>query len=308
MHMRRLALRTATLGATLACLAACGAPGITPTAPGAATLDSLAPKAKTGTVYTCQYQTQLRCLVYQNDKIKKTLSSGLKKPTSIVAGADGLVYISDESAKAILVYSAGLQKHMQTLDDGADAPVDVAVYKDQVLAANAKNATFFAKGATKPTVTLTASGVSKATGVAFDPSGNCYLSFATKTGAAVNEFKGCKGKGQNLKISPGSPYGIAFDGSGNLYYATFSSSTNGVYRCSGVTSCKLALSGFHIPQYLNFGTNFKDLWVTDLGTYSPGVAYLYEFDAANGKQLAKITEGLSFFAPPAGVSPGPGAL
>ena len=55
-----------------------------------------------------------------------------------------------------------------------------------------------------------------------------------------------------------------------------------------MTSCKLALSGFHIPQYLNFGTNFKDLWVTDLGTYSPGVAYLYEFNAANGKQLAKL--------------------
>jgi len=275
---------------------------------GATALDSLAPNARTGTVYTCQYQTQLRCLVYKNAKIKKTLSTGLKKPTSIVAGADGLVYISDETAKAILVYSAGLQKHMQTLDDGANAPIDVAVYKDQVLAANAKNATFFAKGATKPTVTLTASGISKATGVAFDPSGNCYLSFATKTGAQVDEFKGCKGKGLNLKVSPGSPYGIAFDGSGNLYYATISASTNGVYKCSGVTSCKLTLSGFHIPQYLNFGTNFKDLWVTDLGTYSPGVAYLYEFNAASGKQLAKITQGLSFFAPPAGVSPGPGAL
>jgi hypothetical protein len=75
-----------------------------------------------------------------------------------------------------------------------------------------------------------------------------------------------------------------------------------------VQSCKLAFSGFHIPQYLNFGPKFTDVWVTDLGTYSPGLAYLYEFNAATGKELAKISDGLSFFAPPAGVSPGPGAL
>ncbi|HEY1882913.1 MAG TPA: hypothetical protein VGG51_07730 [Candidatus Cybelea sp.] len=307
--MRRLALRTAALAASLAGLAACGAPEISPVAaPGAAAPDSIAPKAKTGTVYTCQNQTQLRCLVYQNGKIKKTLSAGLQKPAGIVAGADGLVYIADEDAKAILVYSAGLQKQMQKLADGANAPVDVAVYKDEVLAANVKNATFFKKGATKPTATLTASGITKASGVAFDPAGNCYLSFAAKSGARVDEFKGCKGKGQDLNISPGSPYGIAFDGSGNLYYATFSGSTNGVYKCSGVKSCKLALSGFHIPQYLNFGPNFTDLWVTDLGTYSPGLAYLDEFNAASGKQLAAISDGLSFFAPPAGVSPGPGSL
>ncbi len=277
------------------------------TASGAAP-DTLAPKPKTGTVYTCQNQTQHRCLVYQNGKIEKTLSAGLVKPAGVVAGADGLVYVADEGAKAILVYSAGLQKQMQKLGDGTNAPVNVAVYKDEVLAANGKNATFFKKGATKPTATLTASGVSKASGVAFDPSGNCYLSFAAKSGAQVDEFTDCTGKGQDLKISPGSPYGIAFDGTGNLYYATFSGSTSGVYKCNGVKSCKLALSGFHIPQYLNFGPNFTDLWVTDLGTYSPGLAYLYEFNAANGRQLAVISDGLDFFAPPAGVSPGPGAL
>ncbi|HEX4013295.1 MAG TPA: hypothetical protein VHX17_05310 [Candidatus Cybelea sp.] len=306
--MRRFTPRIAALAASLACLAACGAPGASPSsipfaAPSAGLRD-----AKSGTVYTCQSQSQLRCLVYQKGKIKKTLSSGLKKPMGIVAGADGLVYIADENAKAILVYSAGLTKKMQTLDDGGNAPVDVAVYKDEVLAANAKNATFFKKGASKPAATLVASGISKTTGVAFDPSGNCYASFATKSGAEVDEFKACKGKAQDLKISPGAPYGIAFDGSGNLYYATFSASTNGVYACSGVKSCKQVFNGFHIPQYVNFGPDFSDLWVTDLGTYSPGVAYLYEFDVANGKQLAVITDGLSFFAPPTGVAPGPGAL
>jgi small nuclear ribonucleoprotein (snRNP)-like protein len=310
MHTQRLALRTAALGASLACLAACGAPGLSPmTAPGVATLDSLAPNAKAGTyLYTCQTMSLVDCLVYQNNKVTATLKKGFKKPAGVVAGADGLLYIADENAKTILVYSAGAKKLMRTLNNGGNAPLDVAVYKDEVIAANQKNLTFFKKGATKPSATLKDSRMTQGTGVAFDPSGNCYLAFDTSgSGAHVDEFKGCKGKGQDLDIGPALPYGLAFDGSGNLYYTTFASSANGVYKCTGVKSCKLILSHFYEPQYLNFTANFTDFWVSDLGNYQYG-AFMYEFSTAKAKQVAKITAGLSFFNPPTGVAPGPGSL
>ena len=206
MHTQRLALRTAALGASLACLAACGAPGLSPmTAPGVATLDSLAPNAKAGTyLYTCQAMSLVDCLVYQNNKVTQTLKKGFKKPAGVVAGADGLLYIADENAKTILVYSAGAKKLMRTLNNGGNAPLDVAVYKDEVIAANQKNLTFFKKGATKPSATLKDSRMTQGTGVAFDPSGNCYLAFDTSgSGARVTSSKAARVK---AKISISAPH------------------------------------------------------------------------------------------------------
>ncbi|HEY2474305.1 MAG TPA: hypothetical protein VGI19_05830 [Candidatus Cybelea sp.] len=308
--MRRFFLRIVALGASLACLAACGTAGLNPTAvPGTTPLGQRTLDAKSGTyVYTCQYQTLVDCLVYQKNKIVRTLKTGLKKPAGVVAGVDGLLYVADENAKKILVYSAGAKKLMRSVSDGADVPVDVAVYKDELAVANQKNMTFFAKGAKKPTATLKDSRAAKGVGAAFDSAGNCYFSFTTSgSGAHVDEFKGCKGKGQDLNISPGSPYGIAFDGKDNLYYASFPSSANGVYKCTGVTSCKQFSNIFYEPQYLNFSESFTELWVSDAGNYSKG-AFLDEFNVANGKLVDTITQGLSFFNQPSGVAPGPGSL
>ncbi|MGC9992562.1 MAG: hypothetical protein ABSD52_09245 [Candidatus Cybelea sp.] len=302
------------LGAPALLVAGCGggqqfAPA---NAPAAAPITSNA-NAKGGASYeyTCQSETSnIDCLVYQDNKTVRTITKGLKKPLGVAAGKDGLFYIADQSAKDIFVYSAGGAKLVATLSDASNAPVDVAVYNDEVAAANKNTLTFFKKGATKPTLTLKDSTAVQGSGAAFDSAGNCYWSFTTKSGASVDEFKGCKGSPVNLKISPGTPYGIAFDGSGNLYYTSYNAAGRGIYTCSGVKSCALAFTklSFINPQYVNFSSNFADVWIDDPGSYSCYCNGLYGIDVKTGKESGKILNGLSFFDPPTGVAIGPGPL
>lgn len=300
------------LGVSALLIAGCGAQQLAPTnAPPA----PITPNAKGGTsyAYTCQSSSSnVDCLVYQGIKMVRTITKGLKKPLGVAAGKDGLFYIADESAKAIFVYSAGGAKLDATLSDGSDAPVDVAVYNDEVAASNKNTLTFFAKGATKPTLTLKDTTAVQGYGAAFDSAGNCYWSFKTKSGASVDEFKGCKGKPVNLKIAPGTPYGIAFDGSGNLYYTSYNAADKGIYTCAGVKSCALAFTKinppFVDPQYIKFSSDFSDVWIDDPGDYQCYCSGLYGIDVKTGKEAGKILSGLSFFNPPSGVAIGPGPL
>jgi hypothetical protein len=299
------------LGAPALLVAGCGAQQLTPANAPAAALITPNANGAASYAYTCQSQTSnIDCLVFQGTKTVRTLTKGLKKPLGVAAGKDGLFYIADESAKDIFVYSAGGAKLVATLSDGSNAPVDVAVYNDEVAAVNKNTLTFFKKGATKPTLTLKDSTAVQGSGAAFDSAGNCYWSFTTKSGASVDEFKGCKGKPVNLKISPGAPYGIAFDGSGNLYYTGYNASGRGIYACSGVKSCALAFTklGFNNPQYLNFSSDFADLWINDPGNYGCYCQGLFGIDLKTGKEVGKIQSGFSFFDPPSGVAIGPGPL
>lgn len=297
-------------GAVLSIVSGCGAPQSLPiSGPSLSAAGNPAtPDKASSYTYTCQNAetSNTDCLVYQGAKIVKTIKT-VKIPLGVAAGKDGNFYVGDASKKSIYVFSAGAKKLSATIDNAGNVPFDVAVYSDEIAAANQKSLTFFAKGATKPTRTLKASGVVQGSGAAFDSKGNCYWAFSTSSGSQVDEFKGCKGRGINLKVSGGTPYGIAFDGKDNLYYTSYSSSANGVYVCAGVKSCKLTYSNFINPQYLNFSSGYADLWVSDTGTYSQG-AFLDEIEISSGKQIAKISNGISFFDPPSGVASGPGPL
>lgn len=300
-----------SLAASALGVAGCGAQQLGPAAPPGAAMTKVSSDAKGGAsyAYTCQSATSnVDCLVYQGSKIVRTLTKGLKTPLGVAAGKDGLFYIADKSAGDVFVYSAGGAKLVATLNDAGNSPVDVAVYDDEVVASNKSSLTFFAKGATKPTLTLKDSTAVQGSGAAFDSAGNCYWSFTTKSGASVDEFKGCKGKGQDLKITPGHPYGIAFDGSGDLYYTSYEASGAGVYVCAGVESCKLTYKQFIDPQYVNFSSDFSDVWIDDPGDYQCYCSGLYEIDVKTGKEVGKITNSLSFFDPPSGVAVGPGPL
>ncbi|MGA8795511.1 MAG: hypothetical protein WB526_00410 [Candidatus Cybelea sp.] len=303
-------IRLVSLWASALFVAGCGTQQLTPAnAPAAASITS---NAKGGAyAYTCQSgSSNVDCLVYQGSKPARTLTKGLKKPLGVAAGKDGLFYVADQSANDIFVYSAGGAKLVATLSDAGEAPVDVAVYNDEVAASNKNTLTFFAKGASKPTLTLKDKTAVQGSGAAFDSAGNCYWSFTTKSGASVDEFKGCKGKPLNLKIASGTPYGIAFDGNGNLYYTSYNGSVRGIYACSGVKSCGLVFTKLQFidPQYLNFSSNFADVWIEDPGDYQCYCTGLYGIDVKTGKEVAKILNGMSFFDPPSGVAAGPGPL
>lgn len=312
LHQNSL-LRLVSLWACALLVAGCGAQRLLPVNPSSAAGPArITSDGKAGAyVYTCQSEsTNVDCLVYQGTKTIRTLTKGLKRPLGVAAGKDGLFYVADSSAKDIFVYSAGGAKLIHTLSDGGNAPVDVAVYNDEVAASNKNTLTFFKKGATKPTLTLKDTTAVQGSGAAFDSAGNCYWSFSTKTGGSVDEFKGCKGKPVNLKIAPATPYGIAFDGNGNLYYTSYNGSERGIYACSGVKSCALVFASltFVDPQYVNFSSNFADVWIDDPGDYQCYCSGLYEIDVKSGKEVAKIRSGLSFFNPPSGVAAGPGPL
>jgi hypothetical protein len=310
MKRRTSLLRLVNLWALALLVAGCGAQQLTQAfAPPAA---PITPNAKGGAyVYTCQSESShVDCLVYQGGKTVRTLTKGFKKPVGVAAGKDGLFYVADASAKDVFVYSAGGAKLVATLSDASNAPVDVAVYNDEVAASNKNTLTFFKKGASKPTLTLKDTTAVQGSGAAFDSTGNCYWSFSTKSGATVDEFKGCKGKPVNLKITPGTPYGIAFDGKDNLYYTSYNGSVKGIYACSGVKSCAVAFTTltFVDPQYLSFSSNFADVWIDDTGNYQCYCTGLYGIDVKTGKEVEKIQSGLSFFNPPSGVAAGPGPL
>ncbi len=292
-------------------VAGCGTQPLAPVAssggvPAAAVLRD----AKSGGtfVYTCQNETSIDCLVYSGQNVVRTIKKDVVKPGGGAAGKDGLFYVADESGDDVAVFSAGGKKLLSKLSNGGNAPDDVAVYNDEVAVSNQKSMTYFAKGAKKPTRTLKDSNAQQGRGAAFDSKGNCYWSFENKSSTAqLDEFKGCTGKPQDLKISGGSPYGIAFDAKGNLYFTGYSSPSRGVYRCSGIKSCKLTWSSFVNPQYLNFSEDFSDLWVCDPANYQ-STAALYEIDISSGKVIDEITYGISGLNPPIGIASGPGPL
>lgn len=305
--IRTPALRALAFTA-LTTIAGCAAQPLAPPSD-AAPAPLLSPKGAAGFVYTCQNELSVvDCLVYSGQNVVRTITKGLVRPVAAVAGKDGLFYVADESAADVLVFSSGGKKLVAKLTDSGETPNDAAVYNDAVAVSNQKTLTFFSKGATKPTRTLKDSNAMQGRGAAFDSKGNCYWSFENKSSSAqVDEFKGCAGSPQNLKISGASPYGIAFDAGGNLYFAEYSSPSKGVYRCKGTKSCTLVWSTFVAPQYLNFSKGFADLWVSDPANYQ-STAALYEIDIATGKIAATITYGISSLNPPIGIAAGPGPL
>lgn len=309
MQLSNLLFRSVAAAGAAALFAACSAvPLAPPTTGGVSSATRVAPQKGGTFVYTCQTFNS-DCLVFVSNKLSVETKKNLKGPSGVVAGSDGHLYIANKSDHNILVFAAGGKKLLAKLSDGGGSPTDVAVYKDSVVASSGTVLTYFSKGAKSPTRTLKDSAVKAGFGVAFDPSGNCYWSYEnTSSKYAVDEFSGCKGSPKNLNISTGSPHGIAFDGSANLYFTSPSGSGSAVFKCSGTSSCASTYKGFIVPQFLNFSSKFTDLWVDDTGSYSPGLAYLYEIDISSGKTVATITQDLTFFDPPSGVAPGPGSL
>lgn len=256
-------------------------------------------------VFTCHNATSYECLVYNKaGRLLRTKKKELVDPQGVAAGSDGLLYVANEGAKNVLVYAAGGHSLLRALDDGGNVPIDVAVFGQTVAASNLHNVTVFGSGATKPSRTLKDPNVFQGSGVAFDPSGNCFWSFTNEQlHEQVDEFAACRGKPVAVPITEGSPNGLAFDGAGNLWYASGSTQNPGVYRCKGTSQCGIVYDEFQDPVYINFSHDFHDLWVDD-----PGSAAVYEIDIANGNVVQEITAGLSIDNTPSGVAAAPGPL
>ena len=128
-------LIAAAVAASALTIAGCNASGVAPTlAPnGAASAKAgraASPDATTTYAYTCQNIGTADCLVFKGTKLYKTIKNGLQSPLGVSAGKDGLFYVADQAAQAIVVFSAGGKSLVGTIDDGGNVPVDGAVSRD----------------------------------------------------------------------------------------------------------------------------------------------------------------------------------
>jgi hypothetical protein len=212
---------------------------------------------------------------------------------------------------SVLVYqstTAGPKGPVATLDDSGETPINVAVMPNRDLVAVSNvlgglsrngNVSVYVNGATQPSRTLSyGSSAIAGDGIAIDQAGNCYWSFdeagTTKELGSIVEFSKCSGSGTPIISGLADAGGLAFDNDGNLYYIDEAS---GVYKCKGITDCKLFATGFGLAVSLNFDAKDKHLWVADATGY---------LDAVDPKSGAIESQTLSVNGDPFGIAPSPG--
>jgi DNA-binding beta-propeller fold protein YncE len=248
-------------------------------------------------------------------KYDKSFSVNLSTPEGSVATRSGWWYVTNNAGglSNVLVYRStrkGPNGPIGTpLDDSGETPMNVAVTPDRNLVAVSNlmdgvsgvgNVTVYLDRATEPSRTLFYGGdILAGEGIAIDQHGNCYWSFndLSKTGAlgSIVEFAQCEGSGTPLISDIVTAAGLTLDNLGNLYYVDEAS---GVYKCHGLTNCKLFATGFGLPVSLNFDAGDKHLWVADATGF---------LDAVNPQTGEIESETASVNGDPFGIAPSPGS-
>ena len=246
-------------------------------------------------------------------KYRETLSLDISAPEGLVATRSGWWYVANAGGSNVLVYRTTLKGPNgpigTPLDDSGEVPVNVSVTPNRNLVA-VSNATSAGSGTgsvsvylnreTQPSRVLTyGTDLLVGEGVAIDPQRNCYWSFddpskLTTVGAIV-EFTQCNGSGTLVISGITAAGGVAFDLNGNLYYID---QARGVYKCQGISHCKLFATGFGLAVSLNFDAKDKHLWVAD------ATGYLDAVDPQTGEIESQTA---SVNGDPYGIAPSPGS-
>lgn len=247
---------------------------------------------------------------------RKTLTMGLSSPMGMVT-TRGWLYVANSGASDVLAYRTtleGLEAPKATLRDDGQVPVNVSVSPDRQLVAVSNGSTtagaagsvsVYLNGSDTPSRILTyGSDPIQGAGIAIDSRGNCYWSFndARKLTGSIVKFAGCSGSGTLYKSGILRAGGLAFDGSGNLYYVD---QLLGIFKCGSSSSCSIftvvGLGGLILPANINFdGSNPQNLWVADAAGY---------IDAVNLQGLIayilSVLGGIT--TPPIGIAPALGS-
>lgn len=241
----------------------------------------------------------------------ETLSVGLSAPHGIVATQSGWLYIANAGDSDVLVYRSTKKGPVvePALNDSGEVPINVAVTPNRKLVA-VSNTTNTSSGtgsvsvylnrADQPSRILTyGSDLLAGEGVAIDGRGDCYWSFddldKPSSPGEIVEFSECSGAGTLVASGLTLATGMVFDQNGNLYYID---QAKGIYKCSGITDCKLFATGFGLPVSMNFDAHCKDLWVAD------AAGYIDVVNPTTGKIELQLS---SLDGDPYGVAPSPGS-
>ncbi|MBV9263213.1 MAG: hypothetical protein JO324_02755 [Candidatus Eremiobacteraeota bacterium] len=153
------------------------------------------------------------------------LTNGLVSPQGIIVDKHHQIWVANTNAFTILGFQRGATTAFTTLNDPGYFPVSIAVDGNgTVYAANAQgqsgqsgNVTYWTKGSTNPSGTLTYSTFQVVLGIGVDASNNVYVSYVPKSGPpAVVEFPAGSQTGQVLPMSDVTISDITFDKQSNL--------------------------------------------------------------------------------------------
>ena len=153
------------------------------------------------------------------------LTSGLTSPQGLIVDRLHQLWVANTNAFNVVAFKRGATKPFVTLNDPGYYPVSIAVGGNgTVYAANAQgtsgqtgNVTFWKKGSTNPSGTLTYSTFQVVLGIGVDASNNVYVTFVPKSGPpAVLEFPAGSTNGKLLPMSDTTISDITFDSHANL--------------------------------------------------------------------------------------------
>jgi NHL repeat len=235
-----------------------------------------------------------------NNPVAGSLSGSFSNPEGIAVDAHGDLYVANNNAENVLVYTAGSTSPTGTLDDPGEFPVDVTVGPDgTVYVANldgpigaSGGVVVYAPGSSEPTTTLHDKCFLRVLGVALDKHGDLFASCQIAPGyghGEVVEFKAGSTKGIQTHIALGTAGGLGFDGAGHLLAIDVNAPTLNVYNVGNPKPIDvLKLPGASI--YFSFARHSKELYVAD---YALGEIDVFRYSPSKLTQINTITDGMS---------------
>ncbi|MBD5654901.1 MAG: hypothetical protein IAI50_06935, partial [Candidatus Eremiobacteraeota bacterium] len=231
-------------------------------------------------VYVSDYSADT-VTVFSSAGKQTAQATGFSYPEGVTGASDGDIYVANTGVSAIEVYSAGLKKLVATLSDTGNYPSDasvdtktgaVGVANISATSGAAGSVTFFAKGATTPCATVTASNWNEVYFAAFDAQGDLYIDgFDSNDNVLVGVVNGgCKATkittlaGAKIKY----PGGIQIAASGDILIDDQSAATVYTYKPPvknkfGSPVATTPLSGAGDPVAISLNSTSKDVYDAD---------------------------------------------
>ncbi|MGA8575581.1 MAG: hypothetical protein WB609_07860 [Candidatus Cybelea sp.] len=205
------------------------------------------------------------------------------QPFGLATDATGNLYVTTTYTLGVDIYAPGESVRSAALNDASGYPDDVVVDANGTAYVANMNfldrtgaVTVFEGGASDPSYEITDPNFQSIYGVALDESGDLYVSYYDPTGRGrVSKFAPeSLGPGTDLKLAPGSYYGLAVDRRGNLVAANFYASEIDVFR-PGAHNPFQRFGKRGRPWYIAFNRAKNRLFVADYSKRNQIDEYTY---------------------------------
>jgi len=229
------------------------------------------------------------------------LTSDLTSPQGMFVDRHHHLWVANTNAFNVVAFKRGATTPFTTLNDPNYYPIAVAVdHAGTVYAANAEsttgppgNVTFWTKGSTNPSGTLTLPSFEIVLGIGVDANNNVYVSFVPTSGPpAVVEFPAGSQTGQVLPIADTTISQITFDNNADLVMED-EYNTLGIWAPPYYGGPSRTLPIFGNSPTLN--KKNSDVWIAYANFSDPMIE---EYDYNTGTLLDTITAGFNGAAIP----------